>query len=663
VKKISYFVCFIIMLFVFTMPIYAKEVIVITHTDVRFRSEANANNNDNILNVFDAGVQIDLLENNAGVGNGCPDDYAWYKGQYGSMVGYVCSKYAKIENIGEIKPEDYEEYSKYLGELGFPLDYANKLGELHVKYPNWEFKIMNVDIDFNELINKEYDGYSKGWSLIEDTGRYYDGYKSFESWSYDYLTDVFSTKFNGGGENWYAASKETIAYYVDPRNFLDETRIFMFENLGYNQAYHTRDGVSLMLKGTFMETGYADNESQKTYVDAFMDAAIEHNVSPYVLVSRVIQEVGAKGSTIVSGTVSGYEGYYNFYNIKAAGKTAKETIENGLKHAVSKGWNTHYKAIVGGASFLSDDYIDVGQDTLYLQKWDIVGSNIVNHQYMQNIQAPYHEASKMYSGYFKSSLLTNAFIFTIPVYKNMPLETKLPNKGNPNNYLSSLAVNGSYLFESVTTETEFELNLDTNTTSIDISASKVSDKATVSGTGTVSLSSDEQIVPIVVTAGNGDIRTYNIKVTKSSEKAIAVSEILRLLNIKNDGTYFYGLSLGTDISEIKKNIIDKEAKAEVSSFDKDGKSKTSGIIASGDKIKIKTDSEEKEFTIVILGEVNSDGVIDKLDALAVLRYFYKYTSYDGALKTAADITKDGVIDKLDALAILRDYYGYAKIEQ
>ena len=125
----------------------------------------------------------------------------------------------------------------------------------------------------------------------------------------------------------------------------------------------------------------------------------------------------------------------------------------------------------------------------------------------------------------------------------------------------------------------------------------------------------------------------------------------------------YGFTIGTDISLIKKNIIDKEPKTEVTSFDKDGNSKTKGVLATGDKIKIKTDKEEKEYTIILSGEINGDGMVDKLDALAVLRYYYKYTSYDGAFKASADVNKDGQIDKLDALAILRDYYGYAKIEQ
>ena len=277
----------------------------------------------------------------------------------------------------------------------------------------------------------------------------------------------------------------------------DGVQIFMFESLSYNSNFHTKEGIEAMLKNTFM-TGYADKDNSKTYVDAFIDAAVKYNISPYVLVSRVIQEVGAKGSTIVSGKVTGYEGYYNFYNIKAYGNSSTETINNGLKYAKEQGWDSPYKAIVGGGSFLTDNYISQGQDTLYLQKWDLFGPNYGAHQYMQNIQAPSTESIKTYNGYNNIGLINSEFIFSIPVFKNMPNSTSLPDKGNPNNYLSSLSINGEYLFESATHDTEFELNLDVNTKSVDIVASKVYSKSVVSGTGSVSLTGDKQKVSISI---------------------------------------------------------------------------------------------------------------------------------------------------------------------
>ena len=270
---------------------------------------------------------------------------------------------------------------------------------------------------------------------------------------------------------------------------------------------------------------------------------------------------------------------------------------------------------------------------------------------MQNIQAPSTESIKTYNGYKNIGLVNSSFVFTIPVIKNIPMETKLPDSGNPNNYLSSLAVNGGYLFDKVTHDTEFKLNLDINTTSIDISATKVYSGSVVTGTGSISLSGETQVIPITVTAKNGDIRVYNINITRTGEVAIAVSEILRLLEINNDGTYMYGFQLGTDISLIKKNIIDKESKAEVSSFNKNGESKTSGIIASGDKIKIKTGSEEKEYTIILYGDVNSDGKISSADYIMIKNHIMEVSKLGNLEMEFADANKDGKVNSADYIAI------------
>ena len=300
---------------------------------------------------------------------------------------------------------------------------------------------------------------------------------------------------------------------------------------------------------------------------------------------------------------------------------------------------------------------------MYLQKWDLIGPNYGNHQYMQNIQAPSTESIKTYNGYKNMNLVDSSFVFTIPVFKNMPSDTKLPNVGNPNNYLSSLAVNGSYLFDSATNEVEFDLNLDTSTTSIEISATKVYSGSIISGTGSISLSGNKQVIPITVTAVNGDVRVYNINVTRTGEVALAISEILRILEIKNDGSYMYGFVVGTDISTIKKSIIDKEPKAEVSSVDKNGESKTNGIIASGDKIKIKTENEEKEFTIIIYGDVNGDGKISASDYVTIKNHIMDVKKLTDFELTCADANKDGKVSASDYVTIKNHIMDVKKIVQ
>ena len=648
-RKLNYFLVLLVSFVCFLNSASAAKVVVIDGDDVRFRDKASTNSN--ILNTFNRNTELTLVNENGGSGNGC--NGKWYQANYYGVVGYICSEFAHIKEVEEINADDYADYQEYLRELGFPESYIPSLVKLHNSHPNWQFRVYKPNIDFNYLLNIEYDGHYKGWSLIEDTGRYFDGYKSTDSWSYNYLTDVFNHDYRGGGSNWYAASKQVIAYYMDPRNFLNDKQVFMFETLSYNSTYHTTSGVEAMLSGTFM-TGYANKEHTKTYVDAFMDAAKEHNVSPYVLIARVIQEVGAQGSTIVSGNVSGYVGYYNFYNINATGNQ-NEIISNGLQHAKDMGWDSPYKAIVGGASFLADSYINAGQDTLYSQKWDMIEPNAGHHQYMQNIQAPSTESIKTYNGYNNVSLVNSSFVFMIPVLNNMPEKTTLPSSANPNNYLSSLSVNGSYLFQSPSTKVEFDVVVESNTESIDIAATKVNSGASINGTGGVSIPNDKNTINIIVTAANGDKRTYKINVTKKTNNgtdvALDISEILRTLKINNDGTYITGIALNTDVSNIIKSITDKEPLATVTYTDKDNKAKTSGIIASGDKLKIKTNREEKTYIMVIYGDVNGDGKITSADYIAIKNHIMDVKKLSKDEQKYADPSKDNKVTSADYIAI------------
>ena len=656
-KKMSYLVITFLIYFSFLLHPNALTKIIVNGTDVRFRSKPTTESSQ--IGIFNPGMKLNYMET-ASKGSGC--NAPWFKGSYNGQIGYICSEFAELIEEEEINVDDYPEYKDYLVKLGFPETYLKSLVELHKNHPNWQFDPMQVNLEFNKLVQLEHDGHSQGWSLIEDSNHYIDGYKATDSWAYNYKTNVFNNSYSGGGARWYAANKATIGYYLDPRNFLNEQKIFMFEILSYNEKYHTREGIDAMLKGTFMENAIADQESKKTYTDAFIDAAVENNISPYVLIGRVIQEVGAQGSTIVSGTVPGYEGYYNFYNIGATG-SIDSIIVNGLKYAKSKGWNTPYKAIIGGANFLNQGYISQGQDTLYLQKWDLIPPNYASHQYMQNIQAPSSETNKTYQGYNKLNLIDSSFTFKIPVFKSMPEKTSLPNAGNPNNYLYSLSVNGNYLFKKPTDKTTFDLNLSEGSQSIDISATKVAATSSISGTGSISLSKAKEEIPIKVTAANGDTRIYTINITRNGNIAIDISEILRTLNIKNDGSHIFGYELKTDISTIIKQIKEKEPKAIVSGFDKEGLEKNNGIIASGDKINISTGREEKNYSIVIYGDANGDGNITSADYIAIKNHIMDVKKLSAEEKIWADANKDNKVSSADYIAIKNHIMDVQKIKQ
>ena len=223
---------------------------------------------------------------------------------------------------------------------------------------------------------------------------------------------------------------------MDPRNFLTESGIFQFESLAYQKDVQNQSGVENVLKITPMYkasyeyTDDAGKASTITYSRTFMDAATLSGVSPYHLASRVKQEVvtgPTSMSSSVSGTVKGYEGIYNFYNIGANNSTkAGGAVANGLSWAnkdttYMRPWTTKYKAIVGGAQYLGSNYINIGQNTLYLQKFNVTANNTYNHQYMANIEAPWSEALKTAEAY-GSDKADMSLVFSIPVYSGMPSE-------------------------------------------------------------------------------------------------------------------------------------------------------------------------------------------------------------------------------------------------
>ena len=282
----------------------------------------------------------------------------------------------------------------------FPESYQDALTELKEKHPKWIFVRQDVNLDWEDVIEGESYG-ARNVISNRKPDAYLDG-----DW----------------GQGYSYASDEAIAYYMDPRNFLDDTKVFQFEQLTFNHSYHTTGAVQLMLKGTFMQ-GELPNEDM-SYAEAFYEVGADLKVSPFHLASRVYQEQNPGTSPLISGTYKGYEGYYNYFNIGASGDDDKEVIVAGLSYAKDAGWNTRYKSIKGGAKVIASYYILKGQDTLYLQKFNVDGryNSYFTHQYMQNIVAPASESYKIKQAYVNSGTVENSFVFKIPVYREMPEE-------------------------------------------------------------------------------------------------------------------------------------------------------------------------------------------------------------------------------------------------
>lgn len=268
--------------------------------------------------------------------------------------------------------------------------------------------------------------------------------------------------------------------------------------------------------------GTAPVSGSSSYVDIILNAAAQSGVSPYILASMIIQEQGSQGTgRSISGTVPGYQGYYNFFNIEAYQSGSLGAVERGLWWASQSGsyerpWNSVEKSILGGSLYYGNNYLKQGQNTLYLKKFNVQGSNLYKHQYMTHVLGAAAEGLSL----SKISALKNAALeFSIPVYLNMPAEAcvKPTGDGSPNNKLSALGAEGFALTPTFSRDVEsYDLIVDPSVTGINIAAAAIDSAASIGGVGTVNLQSGNNDVIVSVRAGNGAIRNYVIHVVRQS---------------------------------------------------------------------------------------------------------------------------------------------------
>ena len=260
------------------------------------------------------------------------------------------------------------------------------------------------------------------------------------------------------------------------------------------------------------------------YIDIIMNAARESGVNPYVLTAMIIQEQGRQGrSGLISGSNSTYPGVYNFFNVQAFADGSMDATTRGLWWASQSGsygrpWNSIQASITGGARFYGENYIQDGQDTFYLKKYNVTDKNRYQHQYMTNVDGGAAEG-RILSEAYSAELRQLPLVFRIPVYTGMPEQPAAAptGDGNPNNKLSALSVSGFSMEPAFNLDTEvYSLTVDTSVGSVTVQASAIASTTAVEGTGTISLSSDQTEIPVRVRAENGDVRTYTIRVIRQA---------------------------------------------------------------------------------------------------------------------------------------------------
>lgn len=509
-----------------------------------------------------------------------------------------------------VQAAGYTQYSKK-GISEFPSSYQNALKKLSELHPNWTFTAFYTGMSWEDFINKETSAHLR--NTVHNS------------------RDVSWKCSCGQVASGYAcASRSILEYYADPRNFTTESGIFQFLEMSYNSSVHTKAGVQSIIKGTFMDKNitFTLDGQQKTmhYADIIMDAAKESKISPYSIAIKIIQEVGRQGSQSVSGTYPGYEGLYNFFNIGAYDQG--NAIENGLIKAREKGWTNQYVSIIEGSKYMADSYINVGQNTAYFYKFDVVdGSNgVCWHQYMTNIEDPSSQAKNLYNTYAKNNILDASLNFIIPVFSNMPGMSNLPTDMDPS-ASDSYYVNGTGV--------------------------SLRDGATTSANKIATLSKNEVVKVIEFNKAEADGYNWAYIERSNGVKGYVANRYLTSANGNGNSSSIAKIENTYIITVPNTKISDIAQELSITSYEvKNG----SGQVVNAENNAATTyvlnnKNANKYYTIVTLGDANGDGTINSGDLFAVKKHLLGTALSTESAKKSADANRDGTINSGDLFAI------------
>ena len=601
-----------------------------------------------------------------------PAGEKWYHISTGTLTGYSHSDYIDITpSLPDYETD--EGFEAYLTAQRFPEDYKVALRKIHAQYPNWVFRAEHLSMNWEEALEAEC---KVGLNTVTSP----DAWKSMEYGAYNWTTNTYVTYDSGG---WVTAAPSLVAYYMDPRNWLDSTYIFQFEDLSY-AANQTVDGIKAILPSALDK-----------HAEDLLKASKETGVSAYFLATRMAQE-GSQNNGLGTGTVPGYEGYYNFFHIRTYASGNLTAVQNGAAYAKSQGWNTPYKCLVDSAASIGKGYINLGQDTLYYQKFNFTNttSGLYAHQYMSNVAAPSSEGRIRHNAATADQLSAN-ITFNIPVFKSMPDKAAaMPSReGNNNNFLTDIKLVGitppttaasttGNKATSVTSTTATGTTATTTTvkavsttaaptatrttlaltptfdrytmrysvhageaTSIEVTATPSGTGVKVSGTGTIQLYKGDNEIPITVTATSGETRTYTITVTTNGGVARPDAPVI------TGKTYTVGSTITkvepeSAVDAFIKNLAVSNGTAGV--YTAAGEKKASGVVGTGDIVRLYSGNVLcASYPVVIYGDVNGDGKVSSLDLRIAQKHILKLSTVSGYYLTAADSSKDGNLSSLD----------------
>lgn len=483
------------------------------------------------------------------------DGHTWYQINF-CYSGYSKLGYMRSDYITKITGDD--DFCQYLDQQGFPSDYKPYLRALNAASGGkWTFVANKTGLSWNEALEMES---TLGVSLVDGSNT---ALRSTVSGAYNKSTGVWKQYEPG----WYAASKETVAFFLDPRSYLVDGTCIAFELLSGNSAI-----THAQLKRVLSDCKWATD----TIIDEFLKAGKEADVNPIFLAVKARNELGTSATRNASGyDVSGKK-YYNFFNIGAYG--GSDPNYNGILYAKDHGWDTSYKALLGGAQFIASSYIACGQNTQYLQRFNLTDSSTYTHQYATNIRYAYNGGWNTYLSYQSNNLLDMPLVLSVPIFEGMPAHTKLPTSK---------------------TEEEYTPQQDP-------------DPGTDPGTNT------ESEKPVTYDY----VSKLNLSLSSSYVSGFQL------------GTTVSKIAANVKAINSNATVTVKDSKGQTVA--------NSAAIATGYVLSITDGAGTKTYTCVINGDVNGDGKIGATDMLWIKKHILKISTLSGANAKAASFANGSI---------------------
>ena len=587
------------------------------------------------------------------------------------------------------------EFEHMLAQQNFPESYRVLLREVHRMHPNWRFEAHHTGLDWDFVIQNQLVPHR---NLVNATSVNIGGswittrssWKSTEPHAFNWATNTWVR----AEPNWIQASEGILSYFLDPRNFLTSRAMFQFEMLGFAPEIHTLQAVEAIIAPTFMHNAIAEGSGGLTYAQVIMNAGQRHGVSPVHLASRIRQEHGSTRGAIISGTHPVYPGLFNYFNIGATSPSgsAEGIIGNALRRARQEGWTTPYLSIQGGAAFLAGSYIGRGQNTLYLQKFNVCihSGGLFWRQYMTNVSAAYSEGNLSRNGHNGAGTIDSNFLFRIPVFQNMPEQAApLPTvTGNPNFKLRNLSLDGHSISPTFHMSTaDYTAVVPSDVDRVHITAETIASTSTVTGAGNRTVYPGLNYFQITVTAENSDVKVYTLTVYRTEEEennnnsnndsnnnSDTPPPNENDDNENNDttsppptynvsfgsgarinGNYIGGIARGTTVTAFRESSTLDGAVLIV--HNRNGIPK-SGDLVTGDRILIYNQDQSARlftYTVVIAGDVSGRGTPDIIDLGFMRNHIHSTVRLSGAFARAGSFQSHNTSVTSADFAVMRNF--------